>query len=170
MRKGQDMANGFIGGNLDDMESSAAVLDETGASALFSGTEAGAQVNELSAAVSEATSTLVNRFGTTADTLRADIGAAHARLGGTDWSGNSRERALEIKTELQAEVDRVLTAATDMMLSEKMAVVSRSEELVATVEQQYAAVMQQANDRYLELARAARATRDNFAAADQTIG
>jgi hypothetical protein len=163
------MATGFIGGNLEDMETSAAVLDDTGAAALVSGTEAGTQVNELSAAVGESTNLLVSRFTATADGLRSEIGAAHSRLEATDWSGHSRDRAVEIKVELQAEIDRVLAAATDMMNAEKQAFVSRADELVSTVEQQFTSLMQQSNDRYLDLARAARATRDNFASADQTI-
>jgi len=159
----------FIGGNLDAISSSADTLDQTGADAVRSGADTKTAADELAGAITESTDLLVRRFHDIAEELRQRIGSAHAQLESTDWQGQSKDAAVQIKANLQSQVDKVLGTATGNLEGEKTAFINRANELVGHVETEFKNVMNQVNDEYAKLSKAARDTRANFELADQTI-
>jgi hypothetical protein len=159
----------FIGGNLDDIERSAARLADSGSMARSAGAETHAAVLVLSEVVHEAMSRLLSNFESIADTLTADISQSHAVLAGSDWHGLSRENALLVKEQLQAQVNSVLGGATANLASEKTAFIARAQTLVDNVHTEFQNVMGEVENEYLSLAEASRRTRENLALADQTI-
>ncbi len=160
---------GFIGGNLDDIEASAARLIDSGGMAVTTGADTHAAAIQLFDAIDQAMSSLVSRFEMLADTLAADIAQSHATLVGSDWQGQSRENALAIKENLQGQVTRVLGDATSSLASEKATFVTRAQALVDSVQTDFLRVMNEVDVEYATLADASRRTRDNLAMADQTI-
>lgn len=159
----------FIGGNLQAIEDSARKLVTTGQDAVASGDHTKTAADELESAVSTSTDALLQRFQTIAGELEQAINAAHQQLEGTDWQGQSREAALEIKASLKTQVGKVLSTASDTISSEKTAFVSRAGQLVSHVETQFKGVMRSVDEEYGKLAQAARDTKANLEAADQTI-
>ena len=112
---------------------------------------------------------LVQRFSAVAEELTGDIAQSHRMLEGTDWQGTSRENALAMKAELQSQVDRVLVSATESLAMERDAFHLRADALVASVRNEFGGVMANVQVEYGALAAAARTTRENLLAADQTI-
>lgn len=159
----------FIGGNLQDIEASAARLTDSGALAVSSASQTQQAAVVLAGAVDEAVTHLVAQFEGIAATLAADITQSHAVLAGSDWHGQSRENALVMKEELLAQVHAVLAAATENLAAEKAAFVARSEALLDAVQTDFQRVMNEVDARYSNLAAASRRTRDNLALADQSI-
>lgn len=160
---------GFIGGNLEDIEASAARLVDSGGMAVTTGTDTHAAALQLFDAIDQAMSSLVSRFEMLAETLTSDIAQSHATLAGSDWQGQSRENALAIKENLQGQVTRVLGDATTSLASEKSTFVARAQALVDSVQTDFQRVMNEVEVEYAGLADASRRTRDNLALADQTI-
>jgi hypothetical protein len=159
----------FIGGNLDDIERSAARLADSGALARSVGGDAHAAVLVLSDAVEDAMTRLLSNFEATADTLTSEIAQSHAVLTGSDWHGRSRDNAVVAKEQLQAQVNSVLGTATADLASEKTAFITRAQVLVERVHTEFQRVMGEVENEYLALAEASRRTRDNLELADQTI-
>ncbi len=160
---------GFIGGNLEDIEASAARLIDSGEVAVTTGADTHAAALQLFDAIDEAMGNLVSRFEMLADTLATDIAQSHAVLAGSDWRGQSRENALAIKENLQGQVTRVLGDATSSLATEKATFVSRAQVLVDSVQTDFQRVMNEVEIEYSTLADASRRTRENLAIADQTI-
>lgn len=159
----------FIGGNLSDIEASAARLAESGSMAVASGTDTRAAAVALSEAVDDAMTALVTRFEAIAESLSADIAQSHSVLVGSDWQGQSRENALAIKEQLQGQVNGVLGTATTNLAGEKAAFISRANVLVESVQSDFQRVMVEIDNEYNALAAASRRTRENLEMADQTI-
>lgn len=159
----------FIGGNLEDIERSAARLADSGSLARSVGAETHSAAMVLSDAVEEAMARLLSDFESIAETLTADISQSHAVLAGSDWQGRSRENALLVKEQLQAQVNTVLGSATENLLSEKAGFITRAQTLVDSVHVDFQRVMGEVETEYLNLAEASRRTRENLALADQTI-
>jgi len=159
----------FIGGNLEDIEVSAARLMDSGELAVVSGTDTHAAALQLFDAIDQAMGTLVSRFETIAETLSGDIAQSHATLAGSDWQGQSRENALAMKENLQGQVTRVLGEATTGLATEKATFVARAQALVDSVQTEFQRVMHDVDAQYSSLAAASRRTRDNLELADQTI-
>jgi CelD/BcsL family acetyltransferase involved in cellulose biosynthesis len=126
-----------VGGNLADIDSNVTKLEATGASAEASGGRTSQEAGLLAEAIETATANLITRFQQIAADLDQDIRAAATKLETSEWEGHSKRRAVEIKGELQGQVNTVMVQATQL--------------------------------EYTDLAAAARKTRENFAAADQTI-
>lgn len=160
---------GFIGGNLEDIEASAARLVNSGGLAATSGAETHTAAVQLFEAIDQAMNGLVSRFETIAETLSGDIAQSHATLAGSDWQGQSRENALLIKESLQGQVARVLGDATAALVSEKATFVARAQALADSVQTDFQRLMNEVEVEYSSLADASRRTRDNLAIADQTI-
>ena len=159
----------FIGGNLQAIEDSAKRLDASGAMAMTTSTSTATAAEVLSAAISDAMSTLLRQFEEIAGTLTDDINASHSQLVGADWQGASRDNAIAIKESLQGQVSSVLQSASANLSSEQAAFVSRANNLVASVNTEFGRVMTQVDVEYASLAAASRKTVENLAAADQTI-
>lgn len=160
----------FIGGNLDDIEASAARLIDSGASAVATGHETHSAAVVLAQAIDEAMTTLLARFESVADGLTNDIASAHSVLAGSDWQGQSRENALVIKEQLQGRVNGVLASASSNLAVEKGTFMTRAQALVDAIQADFQRVMTDVDGEYGSLAAASRRTRDNLALADQTIG
>lgn len=159
----------FIGGNLDDIETSAARMVDSGATAVAAGSDTHNATVVLASAIDEAMTTLLARFEAIAETLRGDIARSHAVLGSSDWHGQSRENALALKEALQGQVNTVLGTAATNLNAEKTMFISRSQGLVESVQSEFQRVMAEVDAEYTTLAAASRRTRDNLALADQTI-
>lgn len=159
----------FIGGNLQDIEASAARLVDSGAMAVSSGADTHGAALVLADAVDQAMSQLVARFEGIADSLSAEIAQSHAVLAGSNWQGKSRENAVIMKEELLAQVNAVLGSATANLSSEKATFIARSQSLVEAVQTDFQRVMSDVDAQYAGLADAARRTRENLELADQTI-
>ena len=163
------MAATFIGGNLDAISSSADSMTETGRTAMASGDQTRSAADELSGSIEAATKALFDRFSSIASELQTSITTAHRQLEGADWQGGSRDAAVKIKTELQTQVNKVLDTATTNITAEQRAFTDRAGMLVDHVEVEFRGVMRQVDTEYGALAQAARDTRTNLEAADQTI-
>jgi len=159
----------FIGGNLADMESSAARLVDSGAVAVDTGNETQRAAVALSEAIETAMGDLIRAFEGVAGVLSDDIAQSHTQLVGTDWQGASRENAIAIKESLQGQVKTVLEAATGNLTAEQAAFKGRAADLVTHVESQFQRVMGEVETQYAALAQASRDTKANLEAADQTI-
>lgn len=159
----------FIGGNLADIETSAARLTQSGSAALTSGADTSSAAVVLSEVIDEAMNALVARFETIAETLSGDIAQSHSVLVSSDWQGRSRENALAIKEQLQGQVNGVLATATTNLAAEKAAFTSRAQALVDSVHTDFQRVMVEIEAEYSALAAASRRTRENLEMADQTI-
>lgn len=159
----------FIGGNLTDIETSAARMAQSGSMAVSSGSDTRAAAVALSEAVDDAMTALMSRFEAIADSLSADIAQSHSVLAGSDWQGQSRENALAIKEQLQGQVNGVLATATTNLSGEKAAFVARAHALVDSVQTDFQRVMVEIDTEYSALAAASRRTRENLEIADQTI-
>lgn len=159
----------FIGGNLQDIESSAARLVDSGAMAVATGADTHGAAVVLADAVDQAMTQLVSRFEGIAESLSAEITQSHAVLAGSDWQGQSRENAIVMKEELLAQVNAVLGSATASLSSEKATFIARSQALVESVQSDFQRVMNDVDMRYAGLAEATRRTRENLELADQTI-
>lgn len=163
------MSATFIGGNLDSIEQAASRLDQTASKALDTSSQSDAAAEQLLGAIDEAMNTLLTRFKTVADELSAEISQSHAELEGSDWQGTSRENALAIKHELQAQVNTILETATAEFQAERDGFHVRAETLVSNVREGFGTVMRNVDAEYHNLAMASRRTRENLLAADQTI-
>ncbi len=163
------MSPAFIGGNLDSIEQAASRLDQTASKALDTSAQTDAAAERLLAAIDDAMATLLARFNDVAGEMTSEISQSHAQLEGSDWQGTSRENALAIKNELQGQVNSILESATTSLQTERDGFHNRAEALVASVRQDFGAVMTNVDAEYQNLALASRRTRDNLLAADQTI-
>lgn len=163
------MSAAFIGGNLDSLSQVATRLHESGDKAIA--TKDGAQLaaQRLTEAIETSMAELLTQFNNVATDLTADISDAHRQLQAADWQGASYENAVTIKSELQAQVERVLGDATASFEAEKDAFNGRANDLVDRVQQQFGAVMGNVQAEYAALANASTRTMENLEAADQTI-
>lgn len=159
----------FIGGNLQDIEISAARLVDSGAMAVSSGADTHGAAIALAEAVDQAMSQLVARFEGIAESLSAEIAQSHAVLAGSNWQGQSRENAVVMKEELLTQVNAVLGSATASLSNEKATFIARSQALVDSVQSDFQRVMADVETQYSGLAEATLRTRENLELADQTI-
>lgn len=159
----------IVGGNLADIDSNVTKLEATGATAETSGKDTAGAATVLAEAIEGATAELLRRFEEIASTLDEEIRAAATKLETSEWEGHSKRRAVEIKGELQGQVNSVMGQATQALNDEKAAFTARANNLVDDVNTQFQGVMTRVQAEYTDLAAAARRTRENFATADQTI-
>lgn len=163
------MSAAFIGGNLESIERAAMRLDNTATKALDTGAQSNAAAEQLLTQVDDAMTTLLSRFTDVAGELTTEISQSHAELEGSDWQGTSRENALAIKNELQAQVNTILESAAVNLQAERDGFHARAEALLASVQRDFGSVMVNVETEYQNLALASRRTRENLLAADQTI-
>ena len=142
---------GFIGGNLEDIETSAGRLVESGALAVATGSDTHAAAMILSEAINEAMSRLVSTFEGIADALTTDIAQSHSVLAASDWQGQSRENALVLKERLQGQVNAVLTTATANLSTEKTTFITRAQALVDNIQTEFQRVMNEIDGEYTQL-------------------
>jgi len=159
----------IVGGNLADIDSNVTKLEATGATAEASGKDTAGAATVLAEAIEGATAELLRRFQEIAATLDEEIRAAATKLETSEWEGHSKRRAVEIKSELQGQVNSVMGQAESALHDEKVAFTARANTLVSDVNTQFQSVMNRVQTEYADLAGAARRTRENFATADQTI-
>lgn len=159
----------LIGGNLEDISQTAARIRESGRAAASSTVGAAALAGELVASVESATQQMIVRFEGIAADLDAQIQGTTSALQAADWSGRSRESANEIQISLQSQVQSILERARAELEAEKGQFVTRSQGLLAAIESDFGAVMNDVDIRFGELASAAEQTRANLEEADRTI-
>jgi len=163
------METTVIGGNLSEINDSADRLVKSGKAALDTSTNTSTAAGDVQEAITTTMDDLIKRFGAIGDELKADIKAAHAQLSGTNWTGKSQQAALEIKTDLERQVNKILTDATTSFTDERNAMVARSTQMVDAVNDQFNKIMVDVDDKYNALANASKQTATNLAQADETI-
>lgn len=159
----------IVGGNLADIEANEGSLQTTAGLAVKSGGDTGAAAHSLHGAIVEATGNLVKEFERIAGDLQTDIRRAAGQLEATDWHGQSRDQAVLIKANLTSQVDKVMATAASSLTAEQKAFCDRADALVGEINDKFASVMHQVETEYTALGNAARATAQQFEAADQTI-
>ena len=163
------MSAGFIGGRLEDISSAAEKLTATGINAEGCGEQTKQASEDLQTAINEAMQNLTTRFNGIATDLNGEIKAAHDQLGAADWQGQSFENALQIKTDLQTQVNNVVDQATTAIDTERGAFEARATEIVTEVGQKFHTLMGEVNTKYGDLAKASNQTMINLQEADKTI-
>lgn len=163
------MTAAFIGGNLDSIEQAARRLDQTANKALDTSAQSDVAAEQLLTSIDEAMAVLLRRFEAIAGDLSTEITQSHAELEGSDWQGTSRENAVAIKNDLQAQVSTILENATTSLQAERDGFHARADALVTHVRHEFGTVMRNVDTEYQSLAEASRRTRENLLAADQTI-
>jgi len=163
------METTVIGGNLSEISSTADRLVKSGQAALQTSASTSTAAQEVQDAITATMDDLIRRFVDIGDELKADIQAAHAQLSATTWTGKSQQAALDIKADLERQVNNILTTATSSFTDERNAMVARSTEMVNAVNDRFNAIMGEVDTKYNALADASKQTALNLAQADETI-
>ena len=158
-----------IGADIASLEAAAQRVRASGTNAKALDTRTVTAGDELVATVTDAQARLLKSFNETAADLNTEVNESHRVLVESDWSGSSKDAAVEIKSELQREIARVLGEAEEALGNELLAFKERTTELMTHVNTEFAALTKQVEERYGALADAADATAANFLEADRTI-
>lgn len=158
-----------IGGNVADIQATAGVMTDTGASAVEAGSQAASFASQMEGQVGEVTSVFAQHFEQMADGLRQAIIAARNRLASTDWEGMSKGEADQAEVALNGQVDQVLGNALQSTAEFKTFMLSRAQDFVSMVQGDFNTIMGNIDSAYRDLANASKTFAENLELADQSI-
>jgi hypothetical protein len=158
-----------IGGNVGDIQSTAANISETGTAATAAGADAANFAQRMDAEISDVTTMLESHFTSMADALREQITATKQRLAGTDWEGTSQAEATRAEAALHGDVNAVLGNALESTSQFKAFMMSQAHEFVGMVEGDFNTIMANVDGAYQDLSKASNKFAENLQLADETI-
>ncbi|MGH8898746.1 MAG: hypothetical protein ACRDZ4_17425 [Egibacteraceae bacterium] len=158
-----------IGGNVSDIQDAAGVITQTGAAATCAGKDAASVTQQMDSQIADVTSMLNQHFNQMADDLRHAITQAAQRLGTTDWEGRSKEEAARAESDLNQQVNRVLSQALENTQHFQTLMRSRAGDFVATVQGDFQTIMGSVDTAYQDLAKASQTFAENLRTADESI-
>lgn len=154
--------------SLSSLDESAQMMDRTGEEAHSTGESAQQVAGQMQQGVSEVTETLRNHFTNLAESLQQQVQQSHQMLEGTDWVGTSKERALQIESELMQSVERFLSEALQATEEFRDQMTHQAEQYLDGVQGHFNAVMADINQAYGAIGAEERATGQRIAEADQS--
>lgn len=158
-----------IGGNVSDIRETAGVITQAGSAAASAGKDAASVTQQMDSQIADVTSMLNQHFNQMAEDLRQIISQARQRLGATDWEGRSSQEAQRAESDLNQQVNRVLSQALEYTQQFQASMRSRAGDFVSVVQGDFQMIMGNVDAAYQDLAKASQTFAEHLQTADESI-
>lgn len=153
---------GEVGARLEALTSTAATFDTTAQAATESGQHGATQAERLHGQIDELTTTMANDFQSMAESFRDHMHRTQQQLHATEWSGQRREKAVQIGEQFEADVRTVLQQAEEGVDTFRTQTTRAASDFVGAIRSGFQSAMDRANASLTNLGQELRTTRDQL--------